>query len=281
MQRWNTTPYFMCASVKSRLVLHFWYRLTQAVPEKGPLNARVCVCVKIPADPGSPGKRAVRRVWVCVCVCYWPCRCRLATWAWWTLHTSTWWVSSRKPATLLCWRSYTPSRRISTPPPPVCITTGADPSAPFSFFHLCSPTALAGKVMRSIVFVCPFVSALASFWTDIWPRLWHEYEATGRSPPAIESQGREFWKSVKILQNRAYGHWFGVQYLAHPAWLACWCRFVVGAELLRGGENYQNYMVTVGARRSGRAWLDFILFSQAFLLCQCVLNKKLIGWASI
>jgi len=66
-------------------------------------------------------------------------------------------------------------------------------------------------------------------------------------------------------------------FLAHPAWLACWCRFVVGAELLRGGENYQNYMVTVGARRSGRAWLDFILFSQAFLLCQCALNKKLIG----
>ena len=24
--------------VKSRLVLHFWYRLTQVVPDKGPLN---------------------------------------------------------------------------------------------------------------------------------------------------------------------------------------------------------------------------------------------------
>ena len=31
------------ASVKSRLVLLFWYRLTWVVPEKGPLN--VCVCV--------------------------------------------------------------------------------------------------------------------------------------------------------------------------------------------------------------------------------------------
>ena len=30
------------ASVKSRLVLPFWYRLTRVVPEKGPLN--VCVC---------------------------------------------------------------------------------------------------------------------------------------------------------------------------------------------------------------------------------------------
>jgi len=30
-------------SVKSRLVLPFWYRLTWAVPEKGPLNGCVCV----------------------------------------------------------------------------------------------------------------------------------------------------------------------------------------------------------------------------------------------
>ena len=34
------------ASVKSRLVLPFWYRLTWVVPEKGPLNGCVCVCVK-------------------------------------------------------------------------------------------------------------------------------------------------------------------------------------------------------------------------------------------
>ena len=33
------------ASVKSRLVLPFWYWLSQAVPEKGPLNVCVCVCV--------------------------------------------------------------------------------------------------------------------------------------------------------------------------------------------------------------------------------------------
>ena len=33
------------ASVKSRLVLPFWYRLTWVVPEKGPLNG--CVCVKL------------------------------------------------------------------------------------------------------------------------------------------------------------------------------------------------------------------------------------------
>ena len=34
------------ASVKFRLVLPFWYRLTQAVPEKGPLNGCVCMCVR-------------------------------------------------------------------------------------------------------------------------------------------------------------------------------------------------------------------------------------------
>ena len=33
------------ASVKSRLVLPIWYRLTRVVPEKGPLNGCVCVCV--------------------------------------------------------------------------------------------------------------------------------------------------------------------------------------------------------------------------------------------
>ena len=33
------------ASVKSRLVLPFWYRLTRVVLDKGPLNECVCVCV--------------------------------------------------------------------------------------------------------------------------------------------------------------------------------------------------------------------------------------------
>jgi len=33
------------ASIKSRLVLSFWHRLTRVVPEKGPLNGCVCVCV--------------------------------------------------------------------------------------------------------------------------------------------------------------------------------------------------------------------------------------------
>ena len=33
------------ASVKSRLVLPFWYWLTRVVPEQGPLNGCVCVCV--------------------------------------------------------------------------------------------------------------------------------------------------------------------------------------------------------------------------------------------
>ena len=32
------------ASVKSRLVLPFWYWLTWVVPDRGPLNGCVCVC---------------------------------------------------------------------------------------------------------------------------------------------------------------------------------------------------------------------------------------------
>jgi len=46
------------ASVKSRLVLPFWYWLTQVVTEKGPLNVCVCVCAC-----------ACACVCVCVCVC--------------------------------------------------------------------------------------------------------------------------------------------------------------------------------------------------------------------
>ena len=34
-------------SVKSILVLPFWYRLTWVVPEKGPLNGCVCVCIYV------------------------------------------------------------------------------------------------------------------------------------------------------------------------------------------------------------------------------------------
>jgi len=40
-------PLTALASVKSRLVLPFWHRLTRVVPERGPLNVCVCVCVLI------------------------------------------------------------------------------------------------------------------------------------------------------------------------------------------------------------------------------------------
>jgi len=40
-----TATHCLFASVKSRLVLPFWYRLTRVVPEKWPLNVCVCVCV--------------------------------------------------------------------------------------------------------------------------------------------------------------------------------------------------------------------------------------------
>jgi len=43
------------ASVKSRLVLPFWYRLTWVVLDKGPLNGRVCVCVCVCAADEDSG----------------------------------------------------------------------------------------------------------------------------------------------------------------------------------------------------------------------------------
>ena len=41
---WPSCHQLSLASVKSRLVLPFWYWLTWVVPDKGPLNGCVCVC---------------------------------------------------------------------------------------------------------------------------------------------------------------------------------------------------------------------------------------------
>jgi len=42
-----TATHCLLPSVKSRLVLSFWYRLTWVVPEKGPLNGCMCLCVVV------------------------------------------------------------------------------------------------------------------------------------------------------------------------------------------------------------------------------------------
>ena len=52
-------PLTSLASVKSRLVLPFWYRLTWVVPDKRPLN--VCVCVSI--DRGAAEEQQHRDVY--------------------------------------------------------------------------------------------------------------------------------------------------------------------------------------------------------------------------
>ena len=51
------------ASVKSTLVLPFWYRLTWVVPDKGPLNVCVCVCVISLHFIHSPVFMTFRLVW--------------------------------------------------------------------------------------------------------------------------------------------------------------------------------------------------------------------------
>jgi len=55
-------PLPLIASVKSRLVLPFLYRLTWVVSEKGPLNVCVCVCVR------AARVRVHKHVRVCVLV---------------------------------------------------------------------------------------------------------------------------------------------------------------------------------------------------------------------
>ena len=51
-------------SVKSRLVLPFWYRLTWVVPDTGPLNVCVCVCVCVCVIEKLIPSRYSARVWI-------------------------------------------------------------------------------------------------------------------------------------------------------------------------------------------------------------------------
>jgi len=64
--RWCHCHSLSLASVKSRLVLPFWYRPAQVDLDKGLLNGGVCVCVCVCV-------RACARVCVCVCVCILMC----------------------------------------------------------------------------------------------------------------------------------------------------------------------------------------------------------------
>jgi len=64
---WNKVQTCWCrchslslVSVKARLVLPFWYRFTWVVPEKGPLNGCVCVCVVYAGEMG-PHDTALER----------------------------------------------------------------------------------------------------------------------------------------------------------------------------------------------------------------------------
>ena len=61
------------ASVKSRLVLPFWYRLTRVVPQKGPLNGCMCVCVCV-CDDLTPENALCLDVYcdayLTCCLCY-------------------------------------------------------------------------------------------------------------------------------------------------------------------------------------------------------------------
>ena len=55
------------ASVKSRLVLLFWYRLTRVVLEKWSLNGCVCVCVRYSGNIFKCGKQDIN--YFCTILC--------------------------------------------------------------------------------------------------------------------------------------------------------------------------------------------------------------------
>ena len=56
-------------SVKSRLVLPLWYRLTWVVPDKGPLNVCVCVCVcQVARGHWPPNPKSCGHPRLCVCL---------------------------------------------------------------------------------------------------------------------------------------------------------------------------------------------------------------------
>ena len=71
------------ASLKSRLVLPFWYRLTWVVLEKGPLNGCVCVCVCVRACVCAWERERERDLCRIVAAKWWPAVCseNAITWA--------------------------------------------------------------------------------------------------------------------------------------------------------------------------------------------------------
>ena len=91
------------ASVKSRLVLPFWYRLTQVVPEEGPLNWCVCVCT---LDSHRQNESVFSFLRQCGTVHIRPSHAVLpCCFSWRHCYTSispTSWAHSSKPTTAAC-----------------------------------------------------------------------------------------------------------------------------------------------------------------------------------
>ena len=99
------------ASVKSRLVLPFWYRLTRVVPDKGPSNGRVCVCQWL----------SYWTLLCVICLCWQRSRryfCRSCFWRRRKRKSQTLQVTSRKP-----------TEPFSAPSTPLCLL------APHCLFH--------------------------------------------------------------------------------------------------------------------------------------------------
>ena len=83
--RWCYCHSLSLASVKSRLVLLFWYQLTQVVLDKGPLNGcvRVCVLSLVDSEAECVWHFAVNCSDLNDSLCNWQ-----QSWIWWARSTS-------------------------------------------------------------------------------------------------------------------------------------------------------------------------------------------------
>jgi len=112
---WCNCHSLSLASVKSRLVLPYWYRLTRIVPDNEPLNKCVCVCLSF-----SMRRRQIRR---CVNAATDP----RAVPGWRRLQC---WRGSPSPQSCT-WHSTSPCHRhlantattLPPPPPPTALST--------------------------------------------------------------------------------------------------------------------------------------------------------------
>jgi len=82
----DATATLSLSAVKSRLVLPFWYWLAGVVPDKGPLNGCVCLCVVVYKYFGVWNVRIVIAYTLARCMRFCHCLCAVYLLQWVLLH---------------------------------------------------------------------------------------------------------------------------------------------------------------------------------------------------